>query len=147
MGGSVWPFLAENAIFGKCSDWLETPLKRCASTRAFEWCNRRVIWWPTKVMTKILSTYRVTKSAITAIALRSRSRYCVRKAQSSRTAIAVRYFLDRQTPSGLSGPDQAKFGQAKSVKLGKTLPFSIVSVRGVSYQYLPYTVLVSGIII
>ena len=58
MGGSVWPFLAENAIFGKCSDWLETPLKRCASTRAFEWCNRRVNPWPTsKVMAKLLKPY------------------------------------------------------------------------------------------
>ena len=59
MGGSAWPFLVENAIFGKCSDWLETPLKRCASTRAFDWCNRRVISWPTsKVMVKKLSPYR-----------------------------------------------------------------------------------------
>ena len=99
MGGSVWLFLVKNAIFAKCSDWLETMLKRCASTRAFEWCNRHVIWWPTsKVMAKILSTYRVTKSAITAIALSSRSSYFVRKAQSPRTAIAVRYFLDRETP-------------------------------------------------
>ena len=60
MGGAVWPFLVKNAIFGKCSDWLENPLKRCASPRAFEWCNRRVIWWPTsKVMTKTLKSWRV----------------------------------------------------------------------------------------
>ena len=60
MGGSFWPFLAKNAIWGNCSDWLETPLKRCASTRAFEWCNRRVIWRPTsKVMAKKLKSSRV----------------------------------------------------------------------------------------
>ena len=53
-GGPVWPLLAKNAIFGKCSDWLETPLKRCASTRAFEWSGSRVIWrsW-SKVMAKL----------------------------------------------------------------------------------------------
>ena len=62
MGGSVWPFLVKNAIFGKCSDWLETPLKRCASTRAFEWCNRRVIWRPTsKVMAKKPKSSRAWK--------------------------------------------------------------------------------------
>ena len=69
MGGSVWPFLAKNVIFGKCSDWLETPLKRCASTRAFEWCNRRVIWWPTsKVMAKKLKSSRVRIGPIFGIA-------------------------------------------------------------------------------
>ena len=67
--GSVWPFWSKKAIFGKCSDWLETPLKRCASTRAFEWCNRRVIWWPTsKVMAKKLKSSRVAKLHIFGIA-------------------------------------------------------------------------------
>ena len=27
MGASVWPVPAKSAIFGECSDWLETPLK------------------------------------------------------------------------------------------------------------------------
>ena len=59
MVGPVLPFMAKNAFFEKCSDRFETPLKRCASTRAFEWCNRRVISWPTsKVMAKKLSPYR-----------------------------------------------------------------------------------------
>ena len=59
MGVSVWPYSAKNAFFGKCSDWLQTHLKRCASTRAFEWCNRRVISWPTsKVMAKTVSISR-----------------------------------------------------------------------------------------
>ena len=59
MGGSVRPFLAKNAIFVKCSDWLETPLKRCASTRAFEWSRSRVNPWPTsKVMAKKLKSSR-----------------------------------------------------------------------------------------
>ena len=60
MGGSVWPFLAENVIFGKCSDWLETPLKRCASTRAFEWSRSRFNpTQPSKVMAKKLKSSRV----------------------------------------------------------------------------------------
>ena len=64
------PFLTENSIFGKCSDWLETHLKRCASTRAFEWCNRRVIWWPTsKVMAKKLNSSRVNILPIFGIAM------------------------------------------------------------------------------
>ena len=35
MGGSVWPFLAKNAIFGKCSDWLDTPSKKMRLDESF----------------------------------------------------------------------------------------------------------------
>ena len=58
MGGLVWPFLNKNAIFRKCSDWLETFLKRCGSTKTFEWCNFcDNPLQPSKVIAKLLKSY------------------------------------------------------------------------------------------
>ena len=55
---------AGSARTGQNGQNFKNLLKRCASTRAFEWSRFRVIWrsW-SKVMAKILSTCRVTKSS------------------------------------------------------------------------------------
>ena len=47
----------------------KTPLKRCASTRAFEWSRSRVIWrLASKVMANLLSPYSVVILRISRIA-------------------------------------------------------------------------------
>ena len=65
-----WKVVARFGRICQKMKFFETPLKRCASTRAFEPYQFRVIWrsW-SKVMAKILSTCRVTKSVIIAIAI------------------------------------------------------------------------------
>ena len=55
-GFSVWSLLVKNTIFGKCSDWLETPSKKVRLDESL-----RMVQWLFQSMAYIKSYGQVTK--------------------------------------------------------------------------------------